>query len=67
MAETSDAPPTEQQWQIIKDHLQLVFKKETPNYNPVIPKRYEDLLKLSEPATPRWYDPTRFTSPLITC
>lgn len=24
--------PTEAQWKIIKDHLQLVFKKETPVY-----------------------------------
>jgi hypothetical protein len=24
--------PTQKQWLIIQDHLQLVFKKETPNY-----------------------------------
>jgi hypothetical protein len=26
--------PSEQQWTIIKDHLQLVFSKETPNRRP---------------------------------
>lgn len=25
--------PTQAQWDIIKDHLQLVFKKETPEYS----------------------------------
>jgi len=30
----SDEPPTKEQWQIIKDHLQLVFNKVTPKYSP---------------------------------
>lgn len=30
----SDEPPTKEQWQIIKDHLRLVFNKVTPNYAP---------------------------------
>jgi len=32
--QNSDNPPTKEQWQIIKDHLQLVFRKVTPNYVP---------------------------------
>lgn len=28
---TQTPQPSEAQWQAIKDHLQLVFKKETPN------------------------------------
>lgn len=31
--QNSNEPPTEEQWQIIKDHLQLVFKKVTPQRN----------------------------------
>lgn len=31
-AEISGSAPTEEQWQVVKDHLQLVFKKETPAY-----------------------------------
>lgn len=30
---TNTPQPSEAQWQAIKDHLQLVFKKETPQYN----------------------------------
>lgn len=30
-AEVNQAAPNDAQWTIIKDHLQLVFKKETPN------------------------------------
>ena len=30
-AEISQKAPTEKEWTVIKDHLQLVFKKETPN------------------------------------
>lgn len=29
-AELNDAPPSEQQWQAIRDHLALVFNKVTP-------------------------------------
>jgi hypothetical protein len=32
--QNSDEPPTKEQWQIIKDHLQLVFNKVTPKYSP---------------------------------
>lgn len=31
--EISGTEPTKEQWQIIKDHLGLVFKKVTPDYN----------------------------------
>jgi len=31
-AELNPEPPTADQWQVIKDHLALVFKKETPTY-----------------------------------
>ena len=30
--EINGTEPTKEQWQIIKDHLELVFKKETPFY-----------------------------------
>jgi hypothetical protein len=32
--QNSNEPPTKEQWQIIKDHLQLVFNKVTPQYTP---------------------------------
>lgn len=32
-AEINGAPPTEAQWSAIRDHLQLVFEKKTPQYN----------------------------------
>lgn len=31
-AEVSHQAPTDEQWKIIQDHLQLVFRKETPSY-----------------------------------
>jgi hypothetical protein len=31
--EINGTEPNKEQWQIIKDHLELVFKKETPFYN----------------------------------
>jgi len=30
--EINGTEPNKEQWQIIKDHLELVFKKETPFY-----------------------------------
>lgn len=30
---SGEHPPTEQQWQQIKDHLKLVFDKKTPDYS----------------------------------
>lgn len=29
-AELNESPPSPEQWQSIREHLQLVFKKETP-------------------------------------
>ena len=31
-AELNAAPPTQEQWQSIREHLQLVFKKVTPEF-----------------------------------
>lgn len=31
--ELNGSQPTPEQWKIIKDHLQLVFNKVTPNYS----------------------------------
>jgi hypothetical protein len=31
-SELNTNPPTPEQWEIIQDHLGLVFKKVTPNY-----------------------------------
>jgi hypothetical protein len=36
-AELNGAPPTAEQWQGIRDHLQLVFKKVTPPINAQAP------------------------------
>jgi hypothetical protein len=34
-AELNDGPPTAEQWQAIRDHLELVFNKVTPPTGPV--------------------------------
>ena len=33
-AEINHAPPSEEQWKAIKEHLQIVFMKVTPQYVP---------------------------------
>jgi len=35
-SEIEGAVPNQKQWEMIQDHLKLVFKKETPNYNDII-------------------------------
>lgn len=51
--------PTAEEWKRIKDHLELVFKKETPKYvNPIYPPVPADR------AIP--YNPLQIP-PLITC
>lgn len=50
--------PTPQQWTIIKDHLQTVFKKVTPTYSPNQPM----LERLGQIAKYPWDTP-----PTITC
>ena len=42
-AEINNTAPTEEQWKIIKDHLQLVFTKVTPVY------QYPTLYELNPP------------------
>lgn len=38
--------PTKEQWKIIQDHLQLVFKKITPSYTPhPLPNYHDQLLR----------------------
>lgn len=51
------APPTPEQWRIIKDHLQLVFKKETSLYDWQL-----DIIKeMNRPKGPKdeWVPPPR--------
>lgn len=36
-SEIGDTGPTKEQWQIIQDHLALVFTKLTPTYKPMEP------------------------------
>jgi hypothetical protein len=36
-AELNASPPTQAQWQSIREHLNLVFKKVTPDVNPIQP------------------------------
>jgi hypothetical protein len=36
-SEIAASQPSPEQWKIIQDHLQLVFKKETPIYTPTTP------------------------------
>ena len=43
-AELNPDTPNAEQWQAIRDHLQLVFKKETPVRTP----NYGELLRSSE-------------------
>lgn len=53
--------PTAQEWAVIKDHLQLVFKKETPKYglpSPMYPPVPTDRV-FPPPPWPK--------GPLITC
>lgn len=55
--ELSGEIPTQNQWQVIKDHLALVFKKETPVYSP-------------DPGLPQWPSdivPIPFTFMPTTC
>lgn len=39
-AELNEGPPSEQQWQAIRDHLSLVFDKRTPDYSADKPVEY---------------------------
>ncbi len=41
-AELSDKPPTPEQWQSIKEHLQTVFVKVTPEVKKAEPVRLKD-------------------------
>ena len=48
-SEITGENPTKEQWNIIKDHLQLVFTKVTPVYTPFTP---------TPSILPQWYDNT---------
>ncbi len=47
---------TEREWDIIKDHLQTVFHKVTPNYQPYIPT--PGVMPLGTGTSPDWGNPT---------
>lgn len=57
-AEICGTEPTAEQWQVIKDHLQLVFQKVTPARNPI------DSFRV--PYTPQWPSPD-YIKPTVTC
>jgi hypothetical protein len=49
-AELNETPPTAQQWQMIRDHLALVFEKVTPPLGASPQPSY----RWAEPATSGW-------------
>jgi len=49
-AEINQKAPTEEQWQIIQDHLKLVFTKVTPDYHTIQPV----IRPSTEPIYPKW-------------
>lgn len=54
--------PTEEQWMIIKDHLNLVFNKVTPNYNTRIIPNYTSPTSPITPITPSYTTPPNWIS-----
>lgn len=65
---TENSPtPTKSEWLIIKDHLKLVFKKVTPDYNsPTIP-RLTEIHKPLSPSYDPFNPPPNPFGPIITC
>jgi hypothetical protein len=61
-AEMTDDTPTEEQWQMVRDHLSEVFDKQTPNrsphYNPVYTPPIPPIAPLGYP---QWTEPLRIT------
>ena len=55
-SEISGDQPTKEQWQVIKDHLQTVFHKVTPDYYPQT-KPLE--ITPNGTGTPPWIDSTK--------
>lgn len=55
-AEVNGAAPTREQWQIICDHLALVFKKETPKREKSELEKWleQDAAKRSATPAPNW-------------
>lgn len=49
-AELNEQPPSPEQWQMIRDHLALVFNKVTPNYAPRWPQNPPP----ASPTIPNW-------------
>lgn len=47
-AELNESPPSPEQWQSIREHLQLVFKKETPSPESSVFKRSQAAKLLEE-------------------
>lgn len=65
-AELSPQAPTAEQWQAIRDHLNLVFKKETPVV--VAPFRVGEGEKSLKDCIGKWQILPDFTKPpTITC
>lgn len=61
-AELNGQAPTVEQWQSIKDHLALVFKKVTP---PIVNKQIPPLMPMPDLRGP--FMPSPLHEPRITC
>ena len=59
--ELSGDVPTEQQWEVIKDHLQLVMDKKTPVRSTNVEFRLSDVLKQDTKLTPPVFGPQPLT------
>lgn len=55
--ELGGGTPTDAQWVVIKDHLQLVMDKKTPVRNTNVEMRLTDMLKQNMPAVPPVFGP----------
>lgn len=73
-AEINGTAPTEKQWQVINDHLKLVFNKKTPDRKENVTElspRPSTIPIQSPPYNPnsleRWIHDNKWITPTITC
>jgi hypothetical protein len=76
-AELNDKPPTQQQWDSIRAHIALVFKKETPPFPPFRLSESKDSIaqeairrfneQQAREKMGRLVDPSYWQTPVITC
>ena len=46
-----NTPPTQEQWEMIKDHLKTVFKKETKDFGDFTPTKIQPYVGVPTPFT----------------